>query len=56
VALADLERLQDWVAAAPDAPDGDWYVDFGSFILCGRGELPKTVLAPGMAPRGEKLD
>jgi hypothetical protein len=38
------------------APDGDWYKDFGSFILRGQGEFPKTVLTPGMAPFGKAVD
>jgi len=43
------------VAAEPFAPDGDWYEDFGSFILCGSGEYLKTVLARGMQPFGTAL-
>jgi hypothetical protein len=53
--LADLGHLQDWVMTGPEAPDGDWYKDFGSFLLCGTGELPKTVLAKGMKPFGKNL-
>jgi hypothetical protein len=56
ISLADLRRLQDWVQTAPFAPDGEWYKDFGTFILCGSGEFPKTVLMRGMAPRGTRLD
>jgi len=37
------------------APDGDWYKDFGSFVLCGTGEYPKTVLKKGMKPFGTPL-
>jgi hypothetical protein len=48
--------MQDWVKSAPDAPDRDWYKDFGSFILCGAGEFPKTILAKGMKPYGEAVD
>ena len=36
-------------------PDGDWYKDFGSFLLCGSGEYPKTVLAKGMKPFGKEI-
>jgi hypothetical protein len=39
----------------PWAPDGDWYKDFGSFIICGTGEYPKTVLKKGMKPFGTAL-
>jgi hypothetical protein len=55
ISLQDLRRLQDWVHAGPRAPDGDWYKDFGSFMLCGSGEFPKTVLAEGMVPFGTRI-
>jgi hypothetical protein len=56
ISLQDLGRLQDWVNRGPCAPEGDWYKDFGSFIICGSGELPKTVLTEGMAPFGARID
>ena len=56
ISVADLLALQEWVKSDPVAPDGDWYKDFGSFKICGRGALPLTVLEDWMAPYGEKLD
>ena len=56
ISLGDLELLQSWARSEPEAPDGDWYKDFGSFILCGTGEIPKTVLAKGMKPHGEPIE
>lgn len=56
IPLADLQRLQTWVRSHPEAPAGDWYKDFGSFKLCGTGELPKTVLLRDMKPYGERID
>uniref|UniRef100_Q022B3 Uncharacterized protein n=1 Tax=Solibacter usitatus (strain Ellin6076) TaxID=234267 RepID=Q022B3_SOLUE len=53
--LQDLDQLQDRVNSGPWAPDGDWYKDFGSFIICGSGEFPKTVLTGGMIPFGNQL-
>ena len=55
ISLEDLRRLQDWVKTGPAAPDGDWYKDFGSFILCGSSDLPKTILAHGMVPFGTPI-
>jgi hypothetical protein len=55
ISLDDLRRIQDWVRTGPDAPEGDWYKDFGSFLLCGTGEFPKTVLSKGMKPFGQSL-
>jgi len=54
--MNDLQRLQAWVRTGPVAPDGDWYRDFGSFILCGTGKFPKTVLEKGMKPFGVPVD
>ncbi|HKE23536.1 MAG TPA: hypothetical protein VKB88_14315 [Bryobacteraceae bacterium] len=55
ITLDDLQRLRSWVVTEPWAPDGDWYKDFGSFIICGTGEYPKTVLKKGMKPFGTAL-
>lgn len=56
VSIADLLALQEWVKTRPAAPHGDWYKDFGSFILCGTGEFPKTVLKKGMKPFGDPIE
>jgi hypothetical protein len=56
ISLGDLQRLQGWVQSDPSAPDGDWYKVFGSFVLCGSGELPKTVLVKGMKPYGDPIE
>ena len=56
ISMRDLEELRAWVESGPSAPDGDWYKDFGSFILCGTGEFPKTVLAKSMTPFGARVD
>jgi hypothetical protein len=48
ISVSDLVALQAWVRTDPVAPDGDWYKDFGSFMLCGSGKFPKTVLEKGM--------
>ncbi|SPF56867.1 conserved hypothetical protein [Candidatus Sulfopaludibacter sp. SbA4] len=42
--------------AGPSAPAGDWYKDFGTFKICGTGELPKTVLTGAMAPFGTRIE
>jgi hypothetical protein len=38
------------------ALEGEWYKDFSSFILCGSGKFPKTVLEKGMKPFGEPIE
>ena len=52
ISLHDLRRLQNWVNASPLAPDGDWYKDFGSFIICGSGEFPKPYWPRAWCPSG----
>jgi hypothetical protein len=53
--MDDLRSLQAWVKSEPWAPDGDWFKDFGSFMLCGSGEYRKTVLARDMKPYGTAI-
>jgi hypothetical protein len=45
----ELLALQEWVKTDPAAPDGDWHKDFGSFLPCGHGQFPKTVLEKGIS-------
>ena len=55
ISLADLNQLRLWIESMPDVPDGDWYKDFGSFKLCGRGPYPTTFLLRGHAAKGKAL-
>lgn len=55
ISIADLNQLRLWVETKPEVPAGDWYKDFGSFKICGRGSLAKTFLTRGQAAKGEKL-
>jgi len=45
IGLDDLNRLRLWIKSQPEVPDGDWFNDFGSFKLCGKGEYPKISAA-----------
>ncbi len=51
----DLYRLKLWRESEPEAPEGLWYKDFGSFKVCGEGKYPKTFLLKGQAAKGHKL-
>jgi hypothetical protein len=55
ISLADLNQLRLWVESNPEVPVGNWYKDFESFKLCGKGEYPKTFLLPGQPALGTKL-
>jgi len=43
----DLLELKAWRESGPDAPDGPWFKDFGSFKIRGEGRFPTTFLESG---------
>ena len=51
----DLYQLKRWRDSDPDAPEGAWYKDFGSFKVCGEGRYPKTFLLRGQVATGDQL-
>jgi hypothetical protein len=55
ITAGDLYKLNLWRESEPDAPDGPWFKDFGSFKICGEGKSPKTFLLKGQAARGQAL-
>ena len=55
ITVEDLYQLKLWRESEPEAPNGDWFKDFGSFKICGEGKYPKTFLLRGQAAKGEKL-
>ena len=55
ISADDLYQLKLWRELNPDAPDGPWDKDFGSFKICGEGKYPKTFLLRGQAAKGRKL-
>jgi hypothetical protein len=55
ISADDLYLLKLWRESEPDAPDGPWYKDFGTFKLCGEGMYPKTFLLRGQSAYGKPL-
>jgi hypothetical protein len=55
ITIEDLNKLRVWIESKPDVPEGDWYKDFGTFKICGRGSLPKTFLLRGQAGKGSAV-
>lgn len=55
ITVEDLYELKLWRESGPDAPEGLWYKDFGSFKICGEGKFPKTFLMKGQVAKGEPL-
>jgi hypothetical protein len=57
ITASDLYKLQFWLEQppGPDVPEGDWFKDFGTFKLAGRGELVLTFLTPDQAGYGTEI-
>jgi len=55
ISAEDLYQLKLWRESEPEAPEGKWYKDFGSFKICGEGKYPKTFLLRGQPAKGQKL-
>ncbi len=55
ITAENLYQLKVWRESHPEAPEGAWVKDFGSFKICGEGTYPKTFLLRGQVARGKKL-
>lgn len=55
IAAEDLYALKLWRETTPEAPDGPWFKDFGSFKVCGDGKYPKTFPLRGQPAKGQRL-
>jgi hypothetical protein len=55
ITAEDLYKLKLWRDTEPEAPEGLWFKDFGSFRICGEGRFPKTFLLRGQAAKGKAL-
>ena len=47
--------LADWLDTNPIVPSGRWFKRFPEMIICGEGELVKTVLSTEQSPFGEEV-
>jgi len=50
-----LELLAKWLDSEPEVPEGQWYKRFSRMTVCGEGDLIKTFLLPGQAPKGQHV-
>lgn len=55
IPASQLTLLAKWLDAEPEVPEGLWYKRFPGMTVCGQGELIKTLLLPGQAPKGKSL-
>ena len=55
IPATQLELLATWLDTEPDVPDGEWYKRLSGMTVCSEGELIKTFLLPGQAPKGKRV-
>lgn len=55
IPASQLELLAKWLDGEPEVPEGPWYKRFSGMTVCGEGELVKTLLLPGQAPKGQPV-
>jgi hypothetical protein len=55
ISADQLGLLADWLDTNPAVPAGRWFKKFPEMIVCGEGELVKTVLSEDQSPFGEEV-
>ncbi len=55
ISASQLELLAKWLDGEPEVPEGQWYKRFSGMTVCGEGELVKTFLITGQAPKGQQV-
>jgi hypothetical protein len=55
IRATQLELLATWLDMEPEVPEGEWYKRFSGMTVCGEGELIKTFLLHGQAPKGKRV-
>ena len=55
ISAEDVYQLKMRRESEPDALDGLWYKDFGSFKICGEGKYPKNFILSREPAKGQKL-
>ena len=55
IPASQLKELAKWLDGEPEVPEGLWYKRFAAVTVCGEGDLIKTFLLPGQAPKGQRL-
>ena len=55
IEASQLELPAKWLDGEPEVPEGQWYKRFSGMTVCGEGDLVKTFLLPGHAPKGKRV-
>ena len=55
IPTSQLVLFANWLTEQPEVPPGKWFKRFPDMTVCGEGELIKTFLLPGQAPKGKRV-
>ena len=55
IPASQSELLAKWLDGEPEVPDGPWDKRFAGMIVCGEGDLIKTLLEPDQTATGAEL-
>jgi hypothetical protein len=55
ISADQLGQFADWLVTEPEVPEGRWFKRFPEMIVCGEGELVKTILRIGQVPTGGEV-
>jgi hypothetical protein len=55
IPATQLELLATWLDTEIEVPEGEWYKRLAGMTVCGEGQLIKTFLLPGQAPKGKRV-
>jgi hypothetical protein len=56
VPIEDLQNLAKWLDTDPTVPSGRWFKRFAKIIVCGEGELVKTILEDSHSAIGSEVE
>lgn len=56
VPIADLQALAKWLDGNPTVPDGPGFKRFARIVVCGEGELVKTILEEAHTAVGTEME
>ena len=56
VPVEDLRNFAQWLDTNPTVPSGRWFKRFAKIIVCGEGELVKTILEDRHSAVGSEVE
>jgi len=56
VPIEDLQNRAKWLDTDPTVPSGRWFKLFAKIIVCGEGDLVKTILEDSHSAIGSEVE